>query len=243
MSSLSQEITLSVVIPAYNEEKNIPEALRRISAYLDLKKTVWEALVVNDGSKDRTQDVLLKYIQEHPGQSVHILRFDPNHGKGFAARQGMLAAKGRYVLLTDADMSSPIKESDKLITAIDRGADMAIGSRAVRAPGCDVRQSFKRRLSGRIFNLFVQKIVLPGIHDSQCGFKCFTNGAAKKLFSAQKLDGFAFDVETLYLARSFGYKISEVPVMWSEGAASKINLFRDPFLMVGDLLRIKKLHA
>ncbi len=233
---------LSVVIPVYNEEKNISEALRRVSAYLSLKNFSWEVLVVDDGSKDSTRDVLLKYIQEHPGQPVHVLRFDPNHGKGFAVRQGMLAAKGRYVLMSDVDMSAPIKEVDKLITAIDRGAEVAIGSRAVRAPGCDVRQSFKRRLSGRIFNLFVQALALPGIHDSQCGFKCFSNAAAKKLFLAQKLDGFAFDVEVLTLARQFGYKIAEVPVMWSEGKDSKIKLFRDPILMLGDLLRLKRLH-
>jgi dolichyl-phosphate beta-glucosyltransferase len=233
---------LSVVIPTFNEEKNIPEALRRISAYLELKKCAWEALVLNDGSRDRTQDVFLKYVQEHPGQPVRVLRFDPNHGKGFAARQGMLAAKGRYVLLTDADMSAPIKEVDKLIAAIENGCDVAIGSRAVRAPGCDVRQSFKRWLSGRIFNIFVQSLALPGIYDSQCGFKCFSNEAAKKIFSAQKLNGFAFDVEALFLARRFGYKIAEVPVMWSEGKDSKINLLRDPFLMISDLLKIKRLH-
>ena len=239
---MSQDITLSVVIPAYNEEKTLPEALRRISAYLELKKISWEVVVVNDGSRDQTYDVLLKYIQEHPGQIIKILTFDPNHGKGFAARQGMLAAKGRYVLLTDADMSSPIKETDKLIKALENGHEVAIASRAVRAPGCDVRQSFKRRLSGRIFNLFVQNLVLPGIRDSQCGFKCFTNEAAQKIFSAQKLDGFAFDVEALYLARRLGYKIAEVPIMWSEGKNSKIRLLRDPFFMIGDLLKIKKLH-
>ena len=239
---MSQGITLSVVLPAYNEEKLIYDTLRRISAYLDLKGSAWEVLVVDDGSKDRTQDVVLKYIQEHAGQAVRILRFDPNHGKGFAARQGMLAAKGRYVLLTDADLSAPIKESDKLIAAIERGCDVAIGSRGVHAPGCDVRQSFKRRLSGRVFNFFVQALALPGIQDSQCGFKCFSSAATKKIFSEQKLDGFAFDVEALYLARRFGYRIAEVPIMWSEGRDSKINLFCDPILMLKDLLKIKTLH-
>lgn len=239
---MSHEIILSVVIPVYNEETNIPEALRRIAAYLGLKKFAGEVLVVNDGSGDRTQDFVLKYIREHPEQSVSALGFNPNHGKGFAVRQGMLTAKGRYVLMCDVDMSSPIKEADKLIAAIDRGADVAIGSRALRAPGCDVRQSFKRRLAGWIFNLFVRALALPGIYDSQCGFKCFTNEAAKKIFSTQKLDGFAFDVEALMLARRFGYKIAEVPVMWSQGKNSKVKLLRDPILMLGDLLKLKRLH-
>jgi len=130
-----------------------------------------------------------------------------------------------------------------LIRAMAYEGDLAVGSRALRAEGCDVQQSFKRALSGRIFNFFVQWLVLRGIHDTQCGFKCFKKKAARDLFSAQKLDGFSFDVEILYLARKKGYQIEEVPVMWSQGADSKVKLFRDSFRMLKDLFKIKKLHS
>ena len=237
------EPRLSVAIPVYNEERNIGESLRRIAAYLSLGNAGWEVLVSNDGSVDRTCGVVETYAKEHPEQTIRLLSSHPNRGKGYAVRQGVLAARGRYVLVTDADLSAPIKESEKLVRALEKGADIAIGSRVVRAPGCDVQQSFKRRLSGRIFNGFVRSLVLPGIRDSQCGFKCFKNEVAKKLFSEQKLDGFSFDVEVLYLARCLGYKIAEVPVMWAQAPGSKVNLMRDSFVMVGDLLKIKKLHA
>ncbi len=236
------DIFLSVVVPAYNEEKNIPEALKKISAYLSLKNYPWEVLVSNDGSKDDTGRVVQQYADAHPNQSIRLLNFNPNHGKGFASRQGMLAANGRYVLLTDADMSSPIKEVDKLIEALEKGHEVAIGSRAIRKKGCDVQQSLKRHISGRIFNAIVQLSVLPGIQDSQCGFKLFTHDACQRLFSVQKLDGFSFDVEVLYLARKFGFKIAEVPVMWSQGEDSKVSLFRDSTRMLKEIFLIRKLH-
>ena len=146
-------------------------------------------------------------------------------------------------MVTDADLSAPIKEVDKLLAALEKGADVAIGSRAARAPGCDVRQSFKRHVSGRIFNWIVRRLVLPDIRDSQCGFKCFRRAAADSLFAKQELDGFSFDVEVLYLARKAGLKISEVPVMWSQGADSRVSLIRDSIRMVRDLFKIKKLHG
>jgi dolichyl-phosphate beta-glucosyltransferase len=242
MTLSSEPVQLSVVIPVYNEERNIRETLRRIEAFLSLKNISWEVCVVSDGSKDGTVDVLEDVRRTKPQLPLKILRSDSNHGKGFASRRGMLEARGRYVLLTDADLSAPIKESDRLTAALEKGADVAIGSRAVREKDCDVRQSLKRHISGRIFNFFVQLLVLPGIRDSQCGFKCFTRAAAQKLFSAQKLDGFSFDAEVLYLARKNGYKIAEVPVMWSQGADSRISLFRDSFRMLKDLFKIKKLH-
>lgn len=234
---------LSVVIPVFNEEKNIRQTLCRITAYLCLKDQSWEALVSNDGSTDGTDLEVERFISEHPGISVRLLKSEPNHGKGFAARQGVMAALGRYVLLTDADLSAPIKEIDKLLAALENGADLAIGSRALRAKDCDVRQSLKRHISGRVFNAFVRALVLPGIHDSQCGFKCFTNQAAKKLFSEQKLDGFCFDVEILYLARRAGLRVVEVPVMWSEGRESKIRLARDSARMLKDLFLIRRFHG
>ncbi len=243
MTSESSPIQLSVVIPVYNEEKNIRESLRRIEAFLSLKGIVWEVLVVGDGSVDKTAEIVEEILKSKPQLPLKFLRSDINRGKGYASRRGVLEAKGLHVLLTDADLSAPIKEVDRLIAALNNGAQVAIGSRAVRQKNCDVRQSFKRHVSGRIFNFFVQLLVLPGIHDSQCGFKCFTRQTAQKLFLAQQLEGFSFDVEVLYLARKFGYKTVEVPVMWSQGADTRVSLFRDALRMLKDLFKIKKLHA
>ena len=234
---------LSVVVPVYNEEKKIAETVRRISAFLTLKGEPCEILVVNDGSKDRTREVLETVSKESQGLPFKFIHSEINRGKGYASRQCILQAKGRYILLTDADLSAPIKEVDKLIHALQNGADVAIGSRAVRENGCDVRQSLSRQVSGRIFNFFVQSLVLPGIYDSQCGFKCFTNEAAQKLFQAQRLDGFSFDVEVLYLARKMDFRIAEVPVMWSQGPDSRVSLLRDSTRMIKDLFRIKKIHT
>ncbi len=235
-------LALSIVIPVFNEERNIAETLRRIAAYFSLRNLSWEVLVSDDGSTDGTGEAVRKFASENPRHLIRLVSSSPNHGKGFAARRGMLAASGRFVLFSDADLSAPIKEADKLIKALENGADVSIGSRGVRAKDCDVQQSLKRRFSGRVFNLFVRAFVLPDVHDSQCGFKCFTREAVQKLFPQQKLDGFCFDVEVLYLAKRAGLKVVEVPVMWSEGKDSKIRLVRDSIRMVKDMLLIKKLH-
>ena len=234
---------LSVVIPVYNEERNIGETLRRVEAFFSLKGISWEVCVVSDGSRDKTAEIVEEIQRLNPELPLQFFRSDTNHGKGYTSRRGMLAARGRYVLLTDADLSAPIKEVDRLTAALEKGADVAIGSRATGDKDCDIRQSVKRHISGRIFNFFVQLLVLPGIQDSQCGFKCFTHEAAQRLFSTQKLDGFSFDVEVLYLARKFGYRIDEVSVMWSQGLDSRVSLFRDSILMLKDLFKIKKLHS
>ena len=243
MTPGSQTVQLSVVVPVYNEEKSIRETLRRVEAFMSLKGISWEVIVVSDGSRDNTVQVVEEVQRTAPQLPLKFIRSDTNRGKGYTSRRGMLEATGRYVLLTDADLSAPIKEVDRLTAALEKGADVAIGSRATGGKDCDVRQSLKRHVSGRIFNFFVQLLVLPGIQDSQCGFKCFTREAAQKLFSAQKLDGFSFDVEVLYLARKSGYKIAEVPVMWSQGPDSRVSLFRDSILMLKDLFKIKKLHT
>ncbi len=243
MNSGEEPFFLSVVIPVFNEERVVLDAIRCVEAYRQVKGQAWEILVVNDGSKDQTSSLVRNYIQSSGTDFVKLLSFDKNRGKGAAVRQGVLASKGKYILVTDADLSSPIKEADKLLRAMEYGADVAIGSRALRERGADVQQSFKRALSGRIFNALVHLLVLPGIHDTQCGFKCFRRAAALDIFSAQKLDGFSFDVEALYLARKKGYKINEVPVMWRQGEKSSVSLFRDSQRMLGDLFKIKKIHG
>lgn len=233
------ELDFSIVMPVYNEEKGIAESVRRIRAFMSLKNKSWELLVVSDGSTDGTDGVVGSLEDEH----VKLIRSPQNKGKGAAVRRGVLASRGRLVLVTDADLSAPIKESEKLVAAIAEGCDVAIGSRAVKKSGCDVRQSWRRRVAGRVFNWLVRLIVLGGYGDTQCGFKCFTREAALKLFDRQRLDGFAFDVEILYLARAGGLRVKEVPVMWSQGSQSRIRFFRDSARMVRELFQIKRLHS
>ena len=233
-------LEMSIVVPVYNEEKNIEEALRRIQAFQSLKKEPWECLIVNDGSTDRTEAITRAAIAAQPESHFKLLSNPSNHGKGFAVRQGVLAVSGRFILVTDADLSAPIKELDKLTKALNEGYDIAIGSRALKSPGGDVQQSFKRWLAGRIFNGVVRTLALRGISDTQCGFKCFKKQAAHELFRAQKLDGFSFDVEVLRLAQKRGLRIKEVPVMWRQARDSRVRLFHDSLKMVRDLFYLRR---
>lgn len=227
---------LSVVVPVFNEEQRVAECLRRLEAYLSHAKYDWEVIVSSDGSTDRTDAIVAERAVSEP--RVKLLRSSPNRGKGSAARRGMLDARGERVVMTDVDLSAPVKECEKLLAALDAGADVAIGSRGVRSPGADVRQSPKRRFAGRVFNALVRCATGLPFKDTQCGFKAFTNAAAKSLFSEQKLDGFAFDVEILLLARQKGLAVKEVPVMWAEGKDSKVSLVKDSFTMLKDVLSL-----
>ncbi|MBI2094687.1 MAG: glycosyltransferase family 2 protein [Candidatus Omnitrophica bacterium] len=234
---------LSVVIPVFNEEGTIAETLRRLRAFFSLKDYPWECLVVSDGSTDRTCErarEAIAALSAGAPSNFRLLSNAKNRGKGAAARQGMLAASGRYILLTDVDLSSPIKEADKLVLALEEGSDIAIGSRALRAPGADVRQSLRRRISGRLFNLAVRTLLLRDFQDTQCGFKCFRKEAAHRLFTLQTLDGFSFDVEVLYLAVKNGMQVKEVPVMWSQGQDTKVKFLRDSYRMVRDLFFLRR---
>lgn len=243
MKSSPGPIQLSVVVPVYNEQRQVPETIRKISAFLTSKRAVWEAIFVDDGSIDDTARVLQSVLAARPDLPIRVIHGETHRGKGHAARQGMLEAKGRYVLLTDADLSTPMKEVDKLTAILENGSDVAIGSRVMGRAGAEVQQSFMGRISRRIFDRFVRTLLLPGIRDSQCGFKCFTREAAQVLFSVQKLDGFRFDVEVLYLARQMGLKVVEVPVMWRQGEGGRVPLLRDTTRLVQDLFKIRRLHA
>jgi dolichyl-phosphate beta-glucosyltransferase len=238
MTEDPRPVHLSVVIPAYNEAPIIAETLRRVGAYLTLKGWPGEILVSTDGSTDGTDAAVAATAAADP--RVRLLRSDRNHGKGYAVRQGVRSARGRYVLFTDADLSTPIKEFDKLLAAMERGARVAVGSRAVRSPGADVIQSAKRRLSGRIFNALVRAIALEGVKDTQCGFKAFPAEAARELFAEQAEEGFAFDVELLCLAARRGWPVAEVPVMWKQGPRSKVRLGRDSWRMLQRLWALRR---
>lgn len=231
---------LSVVIPAYNEENRIEECLRRVTAFLDLKGRPYEVIVSSDGSTDGTDRLVRAFAEAHPEARVGLVVSNRNRGKGASVRKGVLASSGAYVLVTDADLSAPIKESDKLLAALEAGYDAAIGSRGVRSPGADVQQSLKRRIAGRVFNWLVRFFALKGFKDTQCGFKCFKRPAALELFREQVTSGFAFDVEVLLRAQKALLRVKEVPIMWREGSSSKVSLLKDPFLMLMDVMTLKK---
>jgi dolichyl-phosphate beta-glucosyltransferase len=225
------EPALSVVVPALNEEDRLPRTLERIVSHLSRRREGYELVVVDDGSRDRTAE-----LAQAAGATV--LRNETNRGKGYAVRRGMLAARGARRLMTDADLSTPIEELDRLCARMDEGHDVVIGSRALPGSRIEVRQPWYRENMGRFFNLFVRALAVPGVTDTQCGFKLFSGAAARDVFSAARLDGFSFDVEVLFLARRKGYRIAEVPVIWRNDAATRVSLLRG-FLAFPDLLRIR----
>lgn len=213
---------LSVVLPCYNEEQRLAESLPVILGYLRRQSYDWEIIVVDDGSRDRTSAVAESLAD---GAPLRVLRNEPNRGKGFSIRRGMLEARGRHRLFSDADLSTPIDELDKFWKPIAEGCAVVFGSRAMPDSQLEIRQSAMRELSGRCFNCMVRTLLLPGVSDTQCGFKMLTAEAADHVFNRQTLHGFAFDVEILLLARKAGFEIREVPVRWINAPGSKVSLF------------------
>jgi dolichyl-phosphate beta-glucosyltransferase len=227
---------LSIVIPAYNEEARIGRALTETRAWLDGRRESAEILVVDDGSDDTTCAI----VDQHAGRDarVKLLRLERNRGKGAAVRAGMLSAAGERVLFMDADLATPLEEFDLPQRALDGGADIAFGSRAVRGSRVTEHQPFLREYGGRAFNLLVQALVMPGFWDTQCGFKLFTREAAQTLFREVTIDGFAFDIEVLLLARG-RYRAVEVPVRWRHVEKSKVSPLRDGARSAWDLLLLR----
>lgn len=227
---------LSVIIPAYNEERRLPATLVSIYDYLTNRGTDFEILVVDDGSLDHTSAVVESFAIDHP--RVRLLSYSPNQGKGYAVRAGMLASHGSFLLLDDADGSSPISELTLLEDAIASGADIAIGSRAKPDPTRVVEALAYRKFIGNTFNFIVQSLLVPGIYDTQCGFKLFKRVIARDIFSVARLDGYAFDVEALFIARLRGYGVSEVAINWTNVAGSKVNVFLDSPRMLTEVLSV-----
>jgi len=231
--------SLSIVIPAYNEEQRLPQTLERITDWLGGKS--WdhtEILVVDDGSRDKTAKLAESY-----GRGVRLLRNPGNRGKGYAVRHGMLEAEGQWVLYTDADLSAPIEDFDRLCVAATNGnAQVAIGSRAVDRSLVQVRQAAFREYSGRFFNLVMRLTTGLPFRDTQCGFKLFRRDAAQAIFSRQKLDGFSFDVEDLYIAKKLRIPVVEVAVRWSNVEGTKVSL-ASGLRSFQDLWLIRRLHG
>jgi dolichyl-phosphate beta-glucosyltransferase len=228
---------LSVIIPAYNEAARIPETLRRVGDFLDDRGGLCEVIVVDDGSADGTAEAAARARPDDP--RLRVLPLGKNQGKGAAVRAGMQAAAGERLLFSDADLSTPIEDLRLLEAVLAGGADVAIGSRALEDSRVEVRQPWYRQTMGKTFNLFVQLLALPGIRDSQCGFKLFRREAARRVFRAQRLPGFSFDVEILFLARKLGYRVEEVPVRWINSPASRVHPVLDSARMLRDLFRIR----
>jgi dolichyl-phosphate beta-glucosyltransferase len=236
---------LSVIIPAYNEEKRLSRTLARIREYFagtgagasGFQFGEIEIIVVDDGSTDDTASVVESLARQMPG--LRLVRNHGNRGKGFSVKHGMLEARGRITLFTDADLSSPIEESRKLFNALDAGNDVAIGSRALDRSLIAVRQSRFREIAGIIFNGFVRVFTGLPFHDTQCGFKAFVRERTRTVFEQQRIERFGFDPEILFIARRHGLRSVEVPVRWAHDEGTKVHVFRDSLLMFSDLVVIR----
>ena len=229
---------ISVVIAAYNEEKRIGKSLRKIKDYLDAQDFAYEIIVVDDGSTDNTKQVAIGYKSEIT--NLKIIGYPKNRGKGYALRQGVLASKGGSVLVSDADLSTPIEELSHMLPLISGCEyDVAIGSRALKPETIIKKQPWWRQGMGKIFNKIVRLLVLEGIKDTQCGFKLFSGEAARNLFINARIDRFAYDVEILALAKKRNYGVLEVPVRWINSPDSKVNPIFDSLQMIFDLVKIR----
>jgi dolichyl-phosphate beta-glucosyltransferase len=229
--------TYSIVIPAYNESARLGATLEKVLAYVHAQGWNAEVIVVNDGSRDNTAEIVRSFAAKDP--ALRLVENPGNRGKGYSVRNGMLHARGSIVLFSDADLSSPIEEAPKLFAALDQGADIAIGSRWLRAETQTQRQPLHRQLFGRIFNLALRLTL--GLHfaDTQCGFKAFKQPAVQAIFPQQKIERWGFDPEILFLARKFKFKVQEVPVAWAHRDGTSINPLVDGTRMVIEMLHVR----
>ncbi len=230
-------MTYSIIIPAYNESSRIRPTLDEILRYAAEQRWDAEILVVDDGSRDNTAEIVREYAVNYA--QIQLVENPGNRGKGYSVRNGMLHARGEICLFTDADLSSPITEAPKLFDAIRAGADVTFGSRWLNAELQTERQPLYRQLFGRIFNIVLR--IFLGLHyaDTQCGFKAFRREAAQRIFPLQKIERWGFDPEILFLARRMGMKVVEIPVLWAHSEGTRLHPFRDGMRMFGDVLHVR----
>jgi dolichyl-phosphate beta-glucosyltransferase len=231
------EPAYSIVIPAYNEGVRLGPTLERVLGYVHAQQWDAEVIVVNDGSRDNTADIVHAFAAKDP--TLRLVDNPGNRGKGYSVRNGMLNARGRIVLFSDADLSSPIEEAPKLLAALNSGADVAIGSRWLRAETQTQRQPLHRQIFGRIFNLMLRITLGLKFKDTQCGFKAFKQSAVQAIFPLQKIERWGFDPEVLFLARKFGFKVQEVSVAWGHSGDTRINPLVDGSRMFLEMLHIR----
>jgi glycosyltransferase involved in cell wall biosynthesis len=232
-----EPVSYSLVIPAYNESERIQSSLQKIVDFLGEQRIIAEVLVVNDGSRDNTADVVRQFAARY--SYIRLIENPGNRGKGYSVRNGMLQATGDIVLFTDADLSAPITEAPKLFAEIQKGTDVAFGSRWLVAKLQTERQSILRQVAGRMYNILMRVLLGLNYKDTQCGFKAFNRRAIDTLFTRQRIERWGFDVELLFLARKFRLKILEVPVQWAHDDRSKINPLVDGIKMFGEMLSIR----
>jgi dolichyl-phosphate beta-glucosyltransferase len=227
----------SIVIPAYNEAARIGPTLEKVLGYVHAQAWDAEVIVVNDGSRDNTAAIVRSFAERDP--ILQLVENPGNHGKGYSVRNGMLHSRGRVVLFSDADLSSPIEEAPKLFSALEAGADIAIGSRWLRAETQTQRQPFYRQVMGRVFNLLLRLTL--GLHfaDTQCGFKAFKQSAVQAIFPLQRIERWGFDPEILFLARKFGCQVKEVPVAWGHSGDTRIHPIVDSWRMFQEMLHVR----
>ena len=226
---------LSIIIPAHNEENRLPRTIGQVFDFLSKQSYSSEVLVIENASTDRTFDIAREFTVSHP--ELRVFR-EAQRGKGCAVQRGMLEARGEYRFLCDADLSMPIEELNKFLPPATDGFDIAIGSREAKGAARYNEPGF-RHWGGRLINFAIQVLILPGLNDTQCGFKCFRAEAATRLFSQQTIHGWAFDIEILYLARRKRYKIKEIPIDWYFDADSKVKAVLDALHMLNDIFRIR----
>jgi dolichyl-phosphate beta-glucosyltransferase len=228
---------LSVVIPVFNEERRLGKTLKRVGEYLGDQSYSSEVLIVDDGSRDRTIEVA---GSAGLGASLRVIHHQVNQGKGAAVRTGMAQTRGQFALFSDADLSTPIEEIEAFWPKFNSGFDIVIGSRGLPESQIQVHQNIIRETMGRTFNLMVRWLVLPGIHDTQCGFKMFNRRAVEAIFPRCRLDGWAFDVELLALAQRLGLRIAEAPIRWINSPDTRVRALSASTQMLLDLLRLRR---
>lgn len=227
-------IHLSVIVPAYNEETRLGSTLERITEYLSQQEYTSEIVVVDDGSRDRTSEVAKALSPD-----ILVLRNEPNRGKGYSVKRGMLAARGDFRLFSDADLSTPIEEIEKFWRFFDQGYDIVIASRALPGSQVEIHQNWFREMSGRAFNKVVKTVAMAQFSDTQCGFKAFTANAAETVFARQTISGWVFDTEILFIGRKHKLKMIDVPVIWRNSPNSRLNMARDFWKIFMELLSVR----
>ena len=227
----------SIVIPAYNESARLGATLEKVLAFVHSQRWDAEVIVVNDGSRDDTAEIVRNFAAKDA--ALRLVENPGNRGKGYSVRNGMLNARGQIVIFSDADLSSPIEEAAKLVRTLEEGADVAIGSRWLRAETQTQRQPLYRQLFGRIFNLLLRLTLGLQFKDTQCGFKAFKQPAAQAIFPLQRIERWGFDPEILFLARKFGFKVQEVPVLWGHSGGTRIHPLTDGSRMFLEMLHVR----
>lgn len=236
----SKDIYLTIVIPVYNEAKRIEKTLKGVIDYLQNKDFTYEVIIVNDGSKDNTVEVVQNFFSKGKFNNFSILDFKENRGKGFAVKQGMLAAKGDYILFIDADSSAPIEEFDKFIQEFGKGYDVFIGTRKAKGEIRATNIPLHRAILGLGFSFLARKFLATKVWDFTCGFKCYSRKTVKPIFTRQLINGWSFDAEDLFLANKLGFKIKEIPIRWRHYQEdTKVNAFKEVFKSGWELIKIR----